>query len=751
MKSRDIAIVGILLAIGAILRYLSNIVPGAIVANPIIALYCLAIILIMPRLKDVISIGIVAGIISALISHSILPPANLISEPLGAVVCMASYAVLRKNVPLSAGLATFVSTLVSGFTFLAICLVVILAGVIPEPMETFTIGAYVLLLSPIIILTAVANSIITQILYIPSSKILMRGSAGKAGKAAMSGAAEEEIQDADAEVETGTETKAEAADADADADKIEAAETDTETKADTQPAQSAGAAISTADSADAAAEDSNVPAIKFDNFSYTYPSGSKPALTDIDLDIAKGECILVNGTTGAGKTTFCLAAAGILTHEYEGSSTGTISIFGKDVRDYENMGEIGRRIGVVFDDADAQLIFTTVEEEVLSGLENRGLSSADVKERLEKILKLTDIEKIRYRPPHTLSGGQKQRVALAATLASGTDCIILDEATAELDTHATGVIISILRELKAQKKTIIVVEQKPREMAEITDRVVMIEKGHVAGVVSAKEFFDNYRDDEDTADLKSEVADGDSDGNGNAGAGEDTDAVADYDSRETAIKITDLVHRYGENRGIDGLSLEIKHGELVAVIGENGSGKTTLSKHLNGLLKPTSGDVIVAGLNTKESTVTELANHAGLVFQNPDTMLFEETVEKEILFGLKNIGKKEEECDGLIDGILAEVGLSEKRKVFPRSMSRGERQRLAIACVTAMRPEIIILDEPTTGLDPLEAKRIMGILTRLSRQGHTVIMVSHDMKIVKNYAQRIIKMADGKIVEDIRR
>ena len=711
MKSRDIAIVGILLAIGAILRYLSNIVPGAIVANPIIALYCLAIILIMPRLKDVISIGIVAGIISALISHSILPPANLISEPLGAVVCMAAYTILRNKIPLSAGIATFISTLVSGFTFLAICLVVILAGVIPEPMETFTIGAYVLLLSPIIILTAFANSIITQILFIPSSKILMRGSGRKSGEA-----------DADAEQE---ETEAENA--------VENAAENTD----------AATGAEAAAEKDAAEEVSDVSAIKFENFSYTYPSGSHPALTGIDLDIKKGECILVNGTTGAGKTTFCLAAAGILTHEYEGSSEGTISIFGKDVRDYQNMGDIGKKIGVVFDDADAQLIFTTVEEEVLSGLENRGLSSADVKERLEKILKLTDIEKIRYRPPHTLSGGQKQRVALAATLASGTDCIILDEATAELDTHATGVIISILKELKAQKKTIIVVEQKPREMAEITDRVVMIEKGEITGIVSSKEFFENYHDDEDIADLKT----GDSDSSESEGSGTQD---AEYDRKETAIKITDLVHQYGENRGIDGLSVEIKHGELVAVIGENGSGKTTLSKHLNGLLKPTSGDVIVAGMNTKESTVTELANHAGLVFQNPDTMLFEETVEKEILFGLKNIGKKEEECDGIIDGILAEVGLSDKRKVFPRSMSRGERQRLAIACVTAMRPEIIILDEPTTGLDPIEARRIMSILTKLSRQGHTVLMVSHDMKIVRNYAERIIRMADGRIVEDIR-
>ena len=726
MKSRDIAIVGILLAIGAILRYLSNIVPGAIVANPIIALYCLAIILIMPRLKDVISIGIVAGIISALISHSILPPANLISEPLGAVVCMAAYTILRNKIPLSAGVATFISTLVSGFTFLAICLVVILAGVIPEPMETFTIGAYVLLLSPIIILTAFANSIITQILFIPSSKILMRGSGKKSGAA-------------DTEAEQG-ETEAEGAVENTDAAKgAQAADEGNEASASVTPAVAPETAA--AASKDDAEEESDVSAIKFDNFSYTYPSGSNPALTEINLDIRKGECILVNGTTGAGKTTFCLAAAGILTHEYEGSSTGTISIFGKDVRDYQNMGDIGKKIGVVFDDADAQLIFTTVEEEVLSGLENRGLSSADVKERLEKILKLTDIEKIRYRPPHTLSGGQKQRVALAATLASGTDCIILDEATAELDTHATGVIISILKELKAQKKTIIVVEQKPREMAEITDRVVMIEKGEITGIVSSKEFFGNYHDDEDIADLK---------GKDDSSSDESGTQDAEYDRKETAIKITNLVHQYGENRGIDGLSVEIKHGELVAVIGENGSGKTTLSKHLNGLLKPTSGDVIVAGMNTKESTVTELANHAGLVFQNPDTMLFEETVEKEILFGLKNIGKKEEECDGIIDGILAEVGLSDKRKVFPRSMSRGERQRLAIACVTAMRPEIIILDEPTTGLDPIEARRIMSILTKLSRQGHTVLMVSHDMKIVRNYAERIIKMADGKIVEDIR-
>nr|WP_254059047.1 ABC transporter ATP-binding protein [Methanogenium sp. MK-MG] len=475
--------------------------------------------------------------------------------------------------------------------------------------------------------------------------------------------------------------------------------------------------------------DPDTPAFQFTNFSYTYPQGRAPALKDISLSISQGECVLVNGTTGAGKTTFCLAAAGILCHEYEGGTKGTLSICGQDVRSYEDMGEIGKKIGVVFDDADAQLIFTTVEEEVLSGLENRGLQPEDVKTRLEDMLAFTSLTELRYREPHSLSGGQKQRVALAATLASGTACLILDEATAELDTAATESIIAILTRLREAGRTIIVVEQKPRALAAIVDRVITIEDGRLARDETAAEFFATYTDEAEVSNDRV-----------------DTAAVAKQG--EPRIVVRDLVHNYGENRALSGVSLDIYPGELVAIIGENGSGKTTLVKHFNGLLRPTSGTVTVCGMNAADESVTRLAEQAGLVFQNPDTMLFEDTVEKEMQFGMKNIGIDPTDAQERIKEVLVRVGLGGGEARFPRAMSRGERQRLAIACVVAMKPEIIILDEPTTGLDPEEAERIMGIIRSLSEAGHTVIMVSHDMSVVRRHAERIILMDEGTITSD---
>lgn len=660
---------GILLAIGAILRYLLNILPTAIVSNPIIALYCLAIILIRPNVRDTIGIGIVAGIISALISHSIFPPANLISEPLGALVCMTLYSATRKHIPVAPTVATFGATLVSGFSFILVSIVVITAGFISAPGEGFTVTSFILLVSPVIILTAIANAIITQVLYIPSAKILMRGAKGEDGQV-HTAMAEEELD-----------------------------ETDT-------------------------------PAFRFTDFSYTYPQGTAPALRDVTLTVPKGECVLVNGTTGAGKTTFCLAAAGVLCHEYEGTMEGTLSLFGRDVRSYEDMGDIGRRVGVVFDDADAQLIFTTVEEEILSGLENRGLQPEDVKTRLEEMLAFTNLTDLRYRAPHSLSGGQKQRVALASTLASGTECFILDEATAELDTSATESIIDILAKLKRSGKTIIVVEQKPRELAAIADRVITIVEGRMTRDETAQEFFAAYPDEGEPEDGSVETA-----------------SIAHQG--EPRVSVRDLVHTYGKTTpALSGVSLDIYPGELTAIIGENGSGKTTLVKHFNGLLRPTSGTVTVCGLNADDETVTRLAQQAGLVFQNPDTMLFEDTVVREMQFGMKNIGIDPATSEKQIKDVLAMVGLEGHESQFPRAMSRGERQRLAIACVVAMKPDVIILDEPTTGLDTKEAERIMNILQSLSDAGHSVIMVSHDMSIVKQHARRIIQMDGGHITSD---
>jgi len=684
VKSRDIAIVGILLAIGAILRYLSNVIPGAIVANPIIALYCLALILIRPSIRDAVGIGLVAGVVSALISHSIFPPANLISEPIGALVCVAVYGILHKRI-LGPGIATLLATLASGFSFLLISLFVIVFSVVATPGESFTIEAFVLAVSPIVVFTAIANSAVTQILYFPASRILMRGASGSAGK----GKGISKAGHAGADTEAVAKLPAETEKSATHSDEI----------------------------------------IRFEGYTYQYPQGDQPSLTDVTTTIRRGECVLVSGATGAGKTTFCLAATGVLHHEYGGTASGTIELFGKDVSEYEDLGEIGQHIGMVFDDADAQLIFTTVEEEVLSGLENRGLSEDEVHARLEDVLTLTNTADLRHRPPHTLSGGQKQRLALAATLAGGTDCLILDEATAELDTRSTAMVIDILARLKEEGKTIIVVEQKFDELMDLADRIICLDNGRITGEMTPDEVTagETSSDTETTEPLPEPL-------------------LGPDEPSEPLVGIEDLVHSYGKVQALKGVNLTIRTGELVAIIGENGSGKTTLCKHLNGLLRPTSGRVLVDGQDTATASITTLASTVGLVFQNPDTMLFADTVEKEILFGLRNIGRGEDLAS--VSAALEEVGLAGTLSRFPRSMSRGERQRLAIACITAMNPAIIILDEPTTGLDPKEAERIMQIIGHLNRQGHTILMISHDMGIVARHARRVITMDAGRVISD---
>lgn len=470
--------------------------------------------------------------------------------------------------------------------------------------------------------------------------------------------------------------------------------------------------------------------IELRNLSYTYGTAEEPSLKNINLKVKKGELLLVTGHSAAGKTTLALAMAGILHHEIGGKIEGNLSFKNRDIKEFNGIKELSRHTGMVFDDAESQLIFTTVEEEILSGLENRGYSGKEIQRRLNEVMELCEIGHLKERAPHTLSGGQKQKVALAATLALDTEVLILDEATAELDTEAVRKVFSVLKRLKEAEKTIIIVDHNIEDFLEIGDRVVLLEKGEIKAIKSPADF---------------------------AAVSEDTDLISksskkEYScsqkERQPVISIKNLTQRYGEFNALDNLDLEIRSGELVAILGENGSGKTTLVKHLNGLLRPYSGNVSVKGLNTSLTPVNELVKHTGLVFQNPDNMLFEDTVEAEVAFGLNNIGITGSEAGDAIARSLELVNLKGKEKVFPRHLSRGERQRLAVACVIAMRPELIILDEPTTGLDAEESDRMMQLMKRLQLEGHTILMVTHNMQIVKDHAERVIRMASGKIVED---
>ncbi len=473
--------------------------------------------------------------------------------------------------------------------------------------------------------------------------------------------------------------------------------------------------------------------IELEEVHYTYPLKTENALSDITLTCEPGRCVMIVGPSGAGKTTLCLAAAGILRHAFGGTLEGTVSIAGTDTAVCCDLQEIAATIGIAFDDPEAQLIFTTVEEEILSALEGRGLEPAEAEERLEALLVMTDLAPLRDRAPHALSGGQKQRVVLAATLALGTDILILDEPTTELDERGIRTILEILQHAKAQGRTILLTDHRLDGLQELVDTLVILEGGRITAAGPPPTVLGEERVREivyqDFSGLNAPAIPRPAAGSA------------------PAIEVQELTHRYDGIPALQGVNLAIHHGEFVAIVGENGSGKTTLIKHFNGLLKPDSGQVRVMGQDTRHATVSDLARRVGLVFQNPDHMFFQETVRDEIAFGPLNLGIPSPGT--AVDEVLLQMRLQGVQHLYPRWLSRGERQRLAIGCILAMQPPVIALDEPTTGLDGRESREILEILKRLQRGGRTIVAVTHNRSIAMQCADRVVTMEHGTVASDV--
>lgn len=469
------------------------------------------------------------------------------------------------------------------------------------------------------------------------------------------------------------------------------------------------------------------------NLSFTYPGTHTPALNRINLEIGKGECVVLAGPSGCGKSTLCLTVNGIIPQMIRGNMEGQVIVGGRDTLQYP-IPELAREVGLVFQNPDNQIFALTVEEDIAFGPENLGLSHPDMRSRVEYGLIHSGMDGFRGRFVYNLSGGQKQRTAIAGILAMNPEILVFDEPTADLDPRGTQEVLQTIRSLNRDEgRTVLLVEHKMKQVLPLCDRVLWMENGSIVSEHKPDEplpetFFMKYTRKE-----------------------RETDIPRIDQKAPEVITIRDLSYSYPDGTSaLNGVNLTIHEGECVALIGENGSGKSTLAMHLNGLLAPTKGTVTVCGIPTSREGIHALAPVVGYLFQNPDHQIFSDTVHDEVAIGLKQRGISGPDREQKVIDALASVGLQGYSSRDPNTLSRGERQRLAFATVLALGPRVLVFDEPTTGQDYAHIRDIMSCIEDIMHTGRTGIIITHDMDLAWTYADRIVVMENGRIINTIR-
>jgi energy-coupling factor transport system ATP-binding protein len=511
--------------------------------------------------------------------------------------------------------------------------------------------------------------------------------------------------------------------------------------------------------------------------SYFYPRSEAPVLKDISLEIYRGEFLGLIGPTGAGKTTLCLTLNGIVPQFYGGRFFGHVTLAGLDTLAHP-VSTLAQHVGTVFEDPETQLTATSVENEIAFALENLKVPREEILRRIPRVLAAVRLEGTRDKHPHELSGGQKQRLAIAAALAIQPDLLILDEPTSQLDPVGAEEVFATVRELNRELGvTILMASHAAEEMAEYADRVVMLSRGELAASGTpdeiyrqieylhehhlrppqvAETFYQMRQFGAEVAETPVRLSRGVEllqamQATCPPLAPELTEQPASSPDPQgpPLLAVADVHHTYDDGtRALRGVSLEIRAGEYVLIIGQNGAGKSTLVKHFLKLLAPTRGVVRVSGVDTRELTVSGLARRIGYVAQNPDHQIFNATVEDEVAFALKHLEYDEVEIAARVTESLGAMGLLAERARHPLSLPRGDRARVVIAAVLAMQPEIIIFDEPTTGQDDRGARAILEISKRLHARGKTVIVITHHLYLMPDYAERVVIMGKGTILLD---
>jgi energy-coupling factor transporter ATP-binding protein EcfA2 len=454
--------------------------------------------------------------------------------------------------------------------------------------------------------------------------------------------------------------------------------------------------------------------IHLSHISYRYEEPpAEWVLKDLHLRIEKGEYLLVCGKSGSGKSTLAYLLNGLIPHFFDGELHGGLTV-----------ADLMSLVGLVFQNADAQLFNSTVDKEIGFGLESLGLSASEIEQEIERTARDLHIEHLLQRSPMTLSGGEKRLVAIASVLSLDPPVMVLDEPLAHLDWMGAGRIREVLLRLHENGTTLLVIEQRVGALHRDATRCLILEKGEV--------LFDGSPDSAYPLLIDQHLV-----------PRYPATAKRDVNPGAALLEVQQISHDMDRKPVLRDLSMDVREGEILAIVGPNGAGKTTLVKHFNGLLRPSRGNVLFMRKGVRRQTPAEIATRIGIAFQNPNDQFFKTTVKDELAVGWDLCKKKPagwlEELRILfqLHGLLAQS---------PYRLSEGQKKRVSIASVLVTNPRLLVLDEPTVGQDGLFLETLADLLLTLSAKGFTIVIVTHDLEFALATAGRWIVVHGGKVV-----
>lgn len=465
-----------------------------------------------------------------------------------------------------------------------------------------------------------------------------------------------------------------------------------------------------------------------------FPHEEKPVLKNIDFKINRGDFIAVTGGVASGKSILLHTITGAIPHYHDADLTGKVTIMGQDIKNIP-LNRMSNYVGYMMQEPQNQIISLDVYEDIAFGLGNLEIPLEQMDQRVKTALQLVGLTGYESRQTASLSGGQAQRVVLAGVLALNAPILILDQPTAELDPQGRNELYKRLGQLnKTQNLTIVLVMDRIEEVLNYANRVLYIRAGEIV-----KEYLPEAYYMEQMMHRRGRIK--------HLSSNKDRSRP-----NELVAKISNVTYLYKDYLlGCEDINLEIYKGDFLSVIGLNGSGKSTLAKLLIGLLKPSKGEIKVFNQPLSKGKLAEIRSQVGFLFQNPDYQIFASTVEEEVGFSLKLRGEQNEVIGQKIDESLKFVGLLDYKNIHPHRLSRGQRQLLALASILVSDPEFIIADEPTSGLDESQGYMIMDKLLHLSKSGRTILLISHDLTMAKDYSNRLVALHNHRIQLDISR